>query len=404
MLSRCNFMSASGFPAHPMNIFQCQHCAQPLYFENSLCQGCGRRLGFLQESQTVSALEPAGDEWQALTAPEARYRFCANAAYEACNWLVPAASGEAFCAACRHNRTIPDLSQAENVARWRRLELAKRRFFYTLLKLGLPLATSAEDPEGLAFDFLADPAEGQPQPPTILSGHERGLITISLTEADDAERERRRRDMREPYRTLIGHLRHEIGHYYWDRLVRDGPALARFRALFGDERADYGEALKAHYANGPPVDWRDHFITGYASVHPWEDFAETWAHYMHIVDTLETASAFGLKVRPKYEGAGVPSANVDFAAPFDPYRAEELDGLIAAWLPVTFAVNSLNRSMGQPDLYPFVLSPPAIIKLAFVHDLIRSARTGVPGRRAAGQDLKAVAAALKARVGAPDDA
>ena len=317
---------------------------------------------------------------------------------------MPAASGEAFCAACRHNRTIPDLSQAENVARWRRLELAKRRFFYTLLKLGLPLATSAEDPEGLAFDFLADPAEGRRSRPPILTGHERRPDHHQPRGSRRCGARAPRRDMREPYRTLIGHLRHEIGHYYWDRLVRDGPALARFRALFGDERADYGEALKAHYANGPPADWQDHFVTGYASVHPWEDFAETWAHYMHIVDTLETASAFGLKVRPKYEGAGVPSANVDFAAPFDPHRAEELDGLIAAWLPVTFAVNSLNRSMGQPDLYPFVLSPPAIVKLAFVHDLIRSARTGVPGRRAAGQDLKAVAAALKARVGAPDDA
>jgi hypothetical protein len=389
-----------------MNIFQCQHCGQPLYFENNLCQGCGRRLGFLEESQTVSALERSGEivgeGWQALAAPEARYRFCANAAYEACNWLVPVESGEMFCAACRHNRTVPDLSQAENVTRWRKLELAKRRFFYTLLKLGLPLATQAEDPEGLAFDFLADPAEGQWQPPTIVTGHERGLITISLAEADDAERERRRRDMREPYRTLLGHLRHEIGHYYWDRLVRDGAQLARFRTLFGDERRDYGAALAAHYAVGPPADWADHFITSYASAHPWEDFAETWAHYMHIVDALETASAFGLKVRPKYGGVGVPSANVDLAALFDPHRAEGLDGLIAAWLPVTFAVNSLNRSMGQPDLYPFVLSPPAIIKLSFVHDLIVSARTGAPARRPEGQDLKAVTAALKARVGMPD--
>jgi hypothetical protein len=385
-----------------MNTFQCQHCGQPLYFENNFCQGCGRRLGFLEESQTVSALETVGDEWQALAAPERRYRFCANAAYEACNWLVPAASHQTFCAACRHNRTIPDLSQTENVIRWRKLELAKRRFFYTLLKLGLPLATQAEDPEGLAFDFLADPAEGQQQPPTIVTGHERGLITISLTEADDAERERRRLDQREPYRTLIGHLRHEIGHYYWDRLVRDGPQLQRFRALFGDEQRDYGEALAAHYANGPLIDWADRFITSYASAHPWEDFAETFAHYQHIVDTLETAAAFGVKLRPKIDGDIASSADVDFAVPFDPHRVEGLDRLIAAWLPLTFAVNSLNRSMGQPDLYPFVLSPPAIIKLAFVHELIRGARLGVPARQPDGQELKAVTAALKARVGAPD--
>src|SRR6202047_3353338 len=172
--------------------------------------------------------------------------------------------------------------------------------------------------------------------------------------------------MGEPYRTLLGHFRHEIAHYYWDRLVADSPAIEEFRQLFGDEREHYGAALQQHYADGPAPDWAERFVTAYASSHPWEDFAETWAHYFHMVDTLETAFAFGLRLRPTVaKGAGLAAA-IDF----DPYAAE-MDRIIDAWLPLTFAVNSINRSMGQPDLYPFVLSPAVISKLAFLHYRIR---------------------------------
>ena len=302
-----------------MKLFECQACGQPLYFENSRCESCGRRLGCLPAIQEISALEPKEGQWKALAAPGSRVRFCRNADHDACNWLIPMEDDHPYCTACRHNRTVPDLFVERNLRRWRSLETAKRRLFYTLLKLDLPLVTRAEDPQGLAFDFLADPAENSPDTPSILTGHDNGLITINIAEADDAERERRRHSMGEPYRTLLGHLRHEIGHYYWNVLVRNDPSLERFRQIFGDERQDYGEALKVHYAKGPKDDWQEEFVSAYAASHPWEDFAETWAHYLHIVDTLETAGAFGMKVRPRIRRG--PRAHVG-----DRFRPPSRDG------------------------------------------------------------------------------
>ncbi len=379
-----------------MKLFECQHCGQPLYFENTLCESCGRRLGYLALKETVTALEPDGEVWRALAETEKRYRYCRNAEHGACNWLVRSDEPQALCVACQHNRTIPDLTIPENVTRWRRIEVAKHRLFYTLLKLGLPLVTKQEDPDGLAFDFLADPSTFAPSAAPVMTGHERGLITINLAEADDAERERARSQMGEPYRTLLGHFRHETAHYYWDRLVAGSPSIEDFRRVFGDEREDYGAALQRHYAGGPPPDWPDRFVTAYASSHPWEDFAETWAHYFHMVDTLEIASAFGLRVRPKLKMGAELATTIDF----DPHHAD-MDRLIDAWLPLTFAVNSINRSMGVSDLYPFVLTPAVIIKLGFIHQRIRAER-GRPPRK--DEALRAVVAGLKRNVGSPDPA
>jgi hypothetical protein len=329
-----------------------------------LCERCGHSLGYLPERSTMTALELDGEVWKALAAPEQRYRYCANSVHGVCNWLVPADSGDTLCLACQHNRTIPDLSVAENLARWRRLELAKHRLFYTLYRLNLPVPTREQDAEGLAFDFLADPPAGG----KVMTGHDNGLITISLLEADDAERAKLRQAMAEPYRTLLGHFRHEVGHFFWDKLVRDGGRLDEFRAMFGDEREDYGAALQRHYAEGAPPDWQTRLISAYASAHPWEDFAETWAHYLHIVDTLEMAHAFGLKIDPPNVS---DAADLETEVDFDPHRVRSARRLIDAWLPLTFAVNSLNRCMGQDDLYPFVMSPPVIDKLGFIHDLVR---------------------------------
>jgi hypothetical protein len=379
-----------------MKLFQCSACGQPLYFENARCESCGRRLGYLPSVQDILALEPEGEQWRTLEDATGLFRFCANAAHDACNWLIPAQDADLYCVACRHNRTVPDLANEWNRVRWRRLERAKHRLFYTLLKLGLPLRDRSRDPQGLAFDFLADPSETSSGGPAILTGHDNGLITINIAEADDAERERRRHAMGEPYRTLLGHLRHEIGHYFWNVLVRDDPSLEQFRRVFGDERQDYGAALRRHYEHGPPPDWQERFVTAYASAHPWEDFAETWAHYLHIVDTLETANSFGLRVRPKIVRGPELSAEIDF----DPHEVSDLNRLIDAWLPLTFAVNSLNRSMGQPDLYPFVLSPPAIGKLGFIHDRIYASR-GHPAGAGGDGVLKAVIVGLRARVAAP---
>jgi len=351
-----------------MKLFKCQHCGQLLYFENTACERCSHRLGYLPEPNALSALEPEGDAWRAFAQPGRPYRFCANAAYDACNWLVPADGPDAYCIACRHNRTVPDLAQAQNLLPWRKLEAAKHRLFYTLLRLKLPIQTRNESPEGLAFDFLADqPAASGPK---VMTGHDNGLITIALAEADDAEREQRRAAMGEPYRTLLGHFRHEVGHYYWDRLVRDGGRLDACRAVFGDDSQDYDQALQRHYAQGAPANWCISFISAYATTHPWEDFAETWAHYLHIVDTLEMAGAFGVRVDPKLDHSGELEASVDF----DPYTAGDVQQLIDAWLPLTFALNSLNRGMGQADIYPFVLSPAVVEKLDFIHCLVHARR------------------------------
>jgi hypothetical protein len=199
------------------------------------------------------------------------------------------------------------------------------------------------------------------------------VITIDVAEADDVERERQRQVLAEPYRTLLGHFRHEIGHYYWERLVWNGPKHQAARAMFGDEREDYAAALERHYASGPPSDWRERHVSSYASAHPWEDFAETWAHYLHIVDTVETAGTFGMELHAGMER----NPELEMAIDFDPYDQPDLERLIAVWLPLTSAVNSLNHSMGQPDLYPFVLSATVIEKLGFIHGLIYDRGTGI---------------------------
>jgi hypothetical protein len=357
-----------------MKLFECQHCGQLLYFANTRCERCGHALGYLPERQALTALVPAdGDRWRPLAAPEQLVRFCANAAHGVCNWLLPAAGGERFCGACRLNRTIPNLDTPGYLTRWQRLEAAKHRLIYALQRFGLPLASKVEESQaGLAFDFLAGASPAFRESPDVITGHNSGVITIDIAEADDVERERQRKDMAEPYRTLLGHFRHEIGHFYWERLVRSSPSLEAFRGLFGDERQAYGVRLEAHYAEGPPSDWRQRFVSAYASAHPWEDWAETWAHYLHIVDTLETAAAFGLRVHPT---AGRDAA-LAVAVDFDPYRQDDFDVLIKTWLPLTYAVNSLNDSMGQPDFYPFVLGPAVIEKLRFVHHLVRQAGGG----------------------------
>lgn len=334
----------------------------------------------------MSALEPLGERLRTLLRPAADYVYCANVEFGSCNWLIPAESEQRFCRACQHNRTIPDLSQELNIRFWRRIENAKRRLFYSLLRLKLPLQTKAESVTGLAFDFLA------PTDKPVMTGHLDGVITINLSEADHAEREKQRGAMDEPYRTLLGHFRHEIAHYYWDRLVRDRAMIEEFRSVFGDERADYGEALRRHHADGPPADWQTNYVSAYATSHPWEDFAETWAHYLHIADTLETARTLGVHTQP-HAAKRALDASVDF----NPYAAT-VDQLVYAWLPLTFAFNSINRSMGLGDLYPFDLGAPTMIKLTYIHTLIH-------GRDLSDQEsdeaaFKAVAAGLRRGISA----
>ncbi|MCC0806971.1 hypothetical protein FPV16_12145 [Methylobacterium sp. W2] len=382
-----------------MKVFQCQACDQPVSFESTECDSCQRRLGYVCQSHEMSALEPFGSVWHAYADPARKYRFCANADFQACNWLVPEDSPDRYCTSCRHNRVVPDLTLDWNLTRWRQIEAAKHRLFYSLLRLDLPLMTREENPAtGLAFDFLVDPAESYSVGPPVLTGHRSGLITLNIAEADDVERERRRMLFGEYYRTLLGHFRHEIGHYFWNVLVRYDPSIWAFRDLFGDERASYGLALQRYYGQGAPPDWQESYVSAYATSHPWEDFAETWAHYLHIVDTVETASAFELHLRPRLRSSAPEPVVIDF----DPYQSPDLDRLVSVWLPLTYAVNSLSRSMGQPALYPFKLTPAVIAKLAFVHDRVDAVRSAT-GHQLDSDVLKAVITGLRQRVAPPND-
>lgn len=348
-----------------MRLFKCQVCAQLLYFENSLCERCKHVLGYDPLQNSLLALDANDQTWRAAGTQNTEYRFCANTTYGVCNWLVPAEGTETFCLACRHNGIIPDLNQQQNLVNWQKIEIAKHRLFYTLLRLKLPLQNRTENPEGLLFNFLAD----SPVDPNerVLTGHDNGLITLALAEADDVERERRRSLMGEPYRTLLGHFRHEVGHYFWDRLVRDRKQESANAAIFGDYTRNYEEALQVHYSQGAPADWQNHFVSPYAASHPWEDFAETWAHYLHIVDTIEMAGAFSLHVEPRMDDTGALETTIDFS----PYRMENFKAIVDSWLAMSFALNNINRSMGQQDFYPFVLSQPVIDKLQYIHDLVR---------------------------------
>jgi hypothetical protein len=348
-----------------LKLFVCQVCANPLCFENRSCERCGHQLAFVPEEQVISALEPEAGGFRALAEVNGHRSLCANAGFDACNWLVDAGTTDIYCRACRHNGTVPNLADAAHLDRWRELEIAKHRLFYSLLRWNLPVKTRTEDPDhGLIFNFLADDlAAGE----KVMTGHDNGLITIALAEADDSERERRRLQMGEPYRTLLGHFRHEVGHYFWDVLVRDAGKLDACRQVFGDDSTDYGEALQRYYAEGARADWQPYFVSAYATSHPWEDFAETWAHYLHIVDTLEMAGEFGIEVRPPADRTGGLTARVNF----DPYRTDDFDAIVTAWLPFTFAMNNVSRAMGTRDLYPFILSPTVIEKLSFIHGLVQ---------------------------------
>lgn len=357
--------------------FRCR-CGRPVFFDNHLCLGCGTQLGYVPERQNLASLQPGpvADTWQVDLAPPI-YRRCANATTAAaCNWMVAVqAHGhgqatQALCLSCRLNRVIPFQGSANTQLFWSRVEAAKRRLVSSLMALGLPLASRLhEDPlRGLAFDLLA-PEPGQ----LVTTGHQNGIITLNIDEADDAKREQHRVDLHEPYRTVLGHLRHEVGHYYWSRLV-DGTAWhAPFQLLFGDERTNYALALQNFYDHGPAADWSQHHVSAYASAHPWEDWAETWAHYLHMVDSVDTALSFGLYP---------PQLSLELE-PFDAQSLWRHDccasqgttngffALLNAWILLNSVVNELCRSMGQADFYPFVLSKTTVTKLHFVHRLVR---------------------------------
>lgn len=361
-----------------MRAFNCQ-CGNPVFFRNSICLACQTPLGYAPELAQIVALRAAGepDVWTAWQSDTPRYRRCANLDTPAsCNWLVlvdEVESQAGLCRACRLNRTIPDLNDAQhpdNGELWGRIEMAKRRLVSALLVMNLPVASrETEDTQrGLMFDFLRSPDGGPP----VMTGHDDGLITLNVVEADDVHRERARSNMNEPYRTLIGHLRHEVGHYYWDRLIAGTHWLEEYRALFGDETQDYGDSLKQYYQDGPPPAWQNGYVSAYATAHPWEDWAECWAHYMHMSDMVDTASSFGLSLdltRLEF----TPFTREVLYQPDHP-RADRYLAFVNHWVELTMLMNGMARAMGQPEIYPFVLAHQVLAKLQFIHLVISEER------------------------------
>lgn len=307
----------------------------------------------------------------ALSSKDSEIYPCENRNVIGCNWLCEGVTGLNQCLSCRHTTRSPDLDNSENLRQFTLLERAKRQLFYSIMKFRLPLFKSTESAEGyLHFELLADKTDSDGEIERVMTGHSRGRITINIAEADDATRERIRKAHGEPYRTLIGHFRHEIAHFYWDKLVAKKHSIEEFRSIFGDERADYSKALKAYYKNSAPPGWSKSYVSAYATAHPWEDFAETWAHYFHMISGLETAYAYGISPQPLKEDAP------HMVLISDPFHVRDLKILVDHWVTLTVAMNEMNRSIGNFDYYPFVLSDSIFRKLKFVHDLIGSQNTG----------------------------
>jgi hypothetical protein len=370
--------------------FRCR-CGRPIFSRNDVCLGCGTPLGYDPELVLLRPLAPTRDPavWRAMrtrgvgaTVPLFTYRRCENWRSAApCNWLLrneEAATLQPFCRSCRLDRTVPDPTDRDNAVLWLKVENAKRALVSQLIALRLPVESriSENTTQGVMFDLLRSPASG----PRVMTGHDDGLVTLDIEEADDVHRETIRSQMHEPYRTLIGHLRHEVGHYYWQRLVQGTAWEEPCRALFGDDREDYAAALQRHYANGAPADWKNRHVSAYASAHPYEDWAETWAHYLHMVDALDTARSFGLIAHHneiQYEPFTLDTM-VDAGIEATPDDRAFL-AVVNGWIELTGALNEVTRSMGEPDFYPFILSKPAVRKLHFIHKVVKDAGGWVRG-------------------------
>jgi hypothetical protein len=347
-----------------MKVYTCSNCNNLVYFENNVCLNCQFPLGFDSASRSMITLTAdKNGRYSDIGNAHTSFRMCKNSEYATCNWLIPSEQESLYCIACELNRIIPDLSDAGNLKRWTNIEAAKHRLVYSLLRLNLPVTKKMGNEEtGIAFDFLTETSPVK----KVLTGHDNGTITLNTDEADEAERVRHKEDLGENYRTLLGHFRHEIGHYYWDVLIKNSDNIQEYRKLFGDEQSDYSVALENHYKNGAPANWSENYISAYATSHSWEDWAETWAHYLHMMDTLETAFSFGIRIRPETEAS---VSGVQATIREDPYTMADFGQIFASWLPLTFAVNSLNRSMGYADFYPFVIPAPVVKKLQFIHEL-----------------------------------
>lgn len=349
-----------------MKRFRCA-CGKEVFFDNTRCLHCSKDVGFLPSNSDL--VVQAHEGLYANTAPSepGKIRPCGNAAIGVCNWLIdPKVDGEAtLCRSCRLTRVVPDLSVPENVRRLAEVEAAKRRLLFGLMTLGVPVPSKDERPDGLCFEILAELGDQK-----VVIGHADGVITIALTEADPVHRERERCRLGESYRTVLGHVRHEVGHYFFDRLVANSARIDAFRSLFGDERADYSTALERHYQSGPPTDWRDNYVSAYASAHPWEDWAETWAHYLHACAAIQTATEHGVHDETDANAA----KRIAEVLGGKQLTGAQFKQFVETWTRTATVLNELNRSLGAHEPYPFVLSAPVVEKLHFVHETVRLAR------------------------------
>jgi hypothetical protein len=357
-------------------------CGARVAFENFTCLTSDSPLGFSVSARRIVVLQQGTDgelEFRPSAAAPVERR-CANHELAECNWLAADGDPNGLCLSCRTTRTRPNDDDTEGLAAFVRAEAAKRRLVYQLLDLGLPVVPWMDDPAGERDSLAVDLLSSRDQP--VMTGHADGVITIDLAEGDDPHRESVRVSLREAYRTLLGHLRHESGHYYWTSLAGGPGQVAGFRALFGDERESYQDAVDRHYAEGPPQGWEEDYVSSYATMHPWEDWAETFAHYLHLRDLLQTAQSYGLAVRHRVDDApsGVGVGDLDTLEDLDALSA--LDGvqpLIDRWLPLSYALNAMNRSIGKGDLYPFVLTPKVIEKIDAVHHAVHRVASGQIG-------------------------
>jgi hypothetical protein len=338
---------------------QCQ-CGQTVFSENTRCINCGRVLGFDPFQGKIFSLDVGPDG--RLQAPDGSlWQLCANREqHQICNGLAAGTAQGTLCASCALNRTIPVLGRPENLRRWRKLENAKRRMITGLSRLGLDVRSKINSHSaGMSFDFMEDQRSHPDVLETFVStGHENGVITINLLEADEVQRVQARELMGERYRTLLGHFRHEAGHFFYNELTPDSAAFTR---IFRDPYQDYDSALQTYYQDGPLAEWGQHYISAYACSHPLEDWAECFAHYLHMQDALATGSACGLTTVGESAGFG-----------------EQLQ----AWMGLSMSLNEVSRSLGQRDAYPFIITDDIAQKLAFVDEAIRKA--GLAGRSTAG--------------------
>jgi hypothetical protein len=338
-----------------MRVFHCDRCGGIVAFAALACPACGAAIGYVSDQRTLRVVVPTSDpavfRFDRGAPDDGRLMWrCLNSAW-GCNWMLPADSEDTWCRSCQLTRGRPDVGRPAAIEAWMAAESAKRRLVHQLDELSLPVEIRSDTmPDGLVFDLVHLPGEGG------ITGHLDGVVTLDLAETDEHHRDVLRRRLGEPFRTVIGHLRHEIGHHFWARLVGQSNDLGSFRRLFGDERVDYAESVERYYADAGDAWDRTRFVTAYAAAHPLEDWAETFAHYLHILDAIDTAVAHDL----------VPPDSAPLLVS-DVVGTLELTVILDAWRPINTAVNAIAETLGAPAVYPFDPVGVVVDKLAFVH-------------------------------------